>query len=117
RLINALEDLKVEEDGSVRNTSGTVVQFVYGEDGTDPSKSIGGKAVDVERIVVSYLKKKEREGRGGEAVKSSKSSSKAASKTSKDKGGKTGKSGGSGGSGAKKGKGKKKGKGGKKGGE
>ncbi|KAA0007295.1 MAG: DNA-directed RNA polymerase subunit A' [Thermoplasmata archaeon] len=51
RLINALENLKVEEDISVRDTDGAVIQFVYGEDGIDPTKSARGKAVDFDKIV------------------------------------------------------------------
>ncbi len=52
RMINALQDLKVEYDGTVREqTSGALVQFRYGEDGTDPMKSFRGKAVDVRRII------------------------------------------------------------------
>ncbi|KAA0175636.1 hypothetical protein FNF27_02718 [Cafeteria roenbergensis] len=35
RLVKALEDLKVEYDGTVRNAEGNVVQFLYGEDGMD----------------------------------------------------------------------------------
>lgn len=50
RLINALEDLKVESDGTVRNTAGTIIQFRYGEDGVDPARSVRGKAVDLEDI-------------------------------------------------------------------
>jgi DNA-directed RNA polymerase subunit A' len=51
-MINALQDLKIEYDGTVREqTSGSLVQFRYGEDGTDPMKSFRGKAVDVRRIV------------------------------------------------------------------
>ena len=50
RLINALEDLKVESDGTVRNTAGTIIQFKYGEDGVDPARSVRGKAVDLEDI-------------------------------------------------------------------
>ena len=46
RLINALEDLRVMEDGSVRNTAGTVIQFKYGEDGIDPARSVQGNAID-----------------------------------------------------------------------
>ncbi len=46
RLINALEDLKVAEDGTVRNTAGTVIQFEYGEDGIDPSRAQDGEGVD-----------------------------------------------------------------------
>lgn len=36
RLINALQDLRVYQDGSVRGDSGIIVQFKYGEDGVDP---------------------------------------------------------------------------------
>ena len=51
RLINALQDLRVEYDGTVRTTYGGMVQFIYGEDGIDPMKSDHGKAVDVDRII------------------------------------------------------------------
>ena len=47
RLINALEHLRVEYDGTVRNSIGDIVQFTYGEDGVDPSKSDHGVAVNV----------------------------------------------------------------------
>jgi DNA-directed RNA polymerase subunit A' len=50
RLINALEDLKVAQDGTVRNTAGTIIQFVYGEDGVDPTRSVGGEPVDFDQI-------------------------------------------------------------------
>jgi DNA-directed RNA polymerase subunit A' len=55
RLINALQDLKIEYDGTVRDTKGAVVQFRYGDDGVDPSKSYRGKAIDVKRIVEEVL--------------------------------------------------------------
>lgn len=42
RLVNALQDLKVHEDGSVRNSNGQVIQFAAGEDRVDPSKSEWG---------------------------------------------------------------------------
>ncbi|MFQ6130087.1 MAG: DNA-directed RNA polymerase subunit A', partial [Candidatus Hadarchaeaceae archaeon] len=51
RLINALQDLRVEYDGTVRDDRGAVVQFVYGEDGVDPAHSDNGKAVNVEKII------------------------------------------------------------------
>ena len=51
RLINALQDLRVEYDGTVRDDRGAVVQFVYGEDGVDPARSDNGKAVNVEKII------------------------------------------------------------------
>lgn len=38
RLVSALQDLKVEYDGTVRDASENVVQFVYGDDGKDVSK-------------------------------------------------------------------------------
>jgi DNA-directed RNA polymerase subunit A' len=38
RLVNALQDLVVFEDGTVRGDGGGIVQFTYGEDGIDPMK-------------------------------------------------------------------------------
>jgi DNA-directed RNA polymerase subunit A' len=55
RLINALEDLKVKADGTVRNTANTIIQFEFGEDGVDPSRGIQGKAVDVDDILLDVL--------------------------------------------------------------
>ncbi len=43
RLVNALQDLKVMHDGTVRNSVGEIIQFRAGEDGIDPSKSDWGK--------------------------------------------------------------------------
>ncbi len=42
RLVNALQDLKVHHDGTVRNAHGQIIQFVAGEDGIDPTKSDWG---------------------------------------------------------------------------
>ncbi len=56
RMINALQDIKVEYDGTVREqTSGTIVQFRYGEDGVDPMKSYRGKTIDIDRIVKEVI--------------------------------------------------------------
>ena len=41
--------------GSVRNTSGTIIQFAYGEDGIDPCRSVRGDAVDVDDIIREVL--------------------------------------------------------------
>jgi len=54
RLANAMQDLKVEYDGSVRDSAGRIVQFAYGEDGIDVSKSESGtlnvkRALEVEQ--------------------------------------------------------------------
>jgi DNA-directed RNA polymerase subunit A' len=46
RLINALESLYIDYDGTVRTADeGKIIQFLYGEDGVDPAKSDHGKAV------------------------------------------------------------------------
>src|SRR3989344_2968120 len=38
RLVSALQDLKVEYDGTVRDASENIVQFSYGGDGKDPAR-------------------------------------------------------------------------------
>jgi DNA-directed RNA polymerase subunit A' len=43
RLINALQDIYVTYDGTVRNASGLVIQTRYAEDGIDVSKSDHGR--------------------------------------------------------------------------
>ena len=55
RLINALQDIKVEYDGTVRNAIGEVIQFRYGDDDIDPAKSDHGKAVNINAIVEKVL--------------------------------------------------------------
>jgi DNA-directed RNA polymerase subunit A' len=50
RLVNAMQDLKVEYDKTVRDASGRIIQFEYGEDGVDVSKSESG-IIDVDRII------------------------------------------------------------------
>ena len=57
RLSNALQDLKVEYDGTVRDASGRVVQFSYGEDGLDVSKTKGG-TIDIPKIVEEVMQEK-----------------------------------------------------------
>ena len=51
RLINALQDLEVKYDGTVRETKGIVVQFKYGDDSVDPSKGEYGKVVDIDEVI------------------------------------------------------------------
>jgi DNA-directed RNA polymerase subunit A' len=55
RLINALQDLHVEYDGTVRTADGRIVQLMYGEDGVDPSKSDHGKAINIEKTIEKVL--------------------------------------------------------------
>lgn len=52
RLINALQDLSVEPDRTVRGDGGMIVQFKYGEDGVDPMKEGYLKRGDPERALV-----------------------------------------------------------------
>lgn len=51
RLINALQDLRVEYDSTVRDDRGAIIQFVYGEDNVDPARSDNGKAVNIEKVI------------------------------------------------------------------
>jgi DNA-directed RNA polymerase subunit A' len=51
RLVNALQDLNVNEDGTVRDNRGVVIQTRYGEDGIDPAKSDYGKVADIDRLI------------------------------------------------------------------
>ena len=57
RLINALSELEVQYDGTVRDTSDRVVQFEFGEDGTSPVKVSSSEdfEVDVEGITDRVL--------------------------------------------------------------
>ena len=45
RLVNALQDLKVERDLTIRNSTGEIIQFKAGEDGVDTSKSDRGNVL------------------------------------------------------------------------
>jgi len=38
RLANALQDLRMEYDGTIRDSNNNVIQFIYGDDGMDISK-------------------------------------------------------------------------------
>ncbi len=50
RLANAMQDLRIEYDGTVRDANGRIIQFAYGEDGIDVARSESGK-IDVQRII------------------------------------------------------------------
>jgi len=56
RLMKALEDLTTQYDLSVRNSTGGVVQFRYGDDGLDPACLEGdGQPIDLDRSLVHAL--------------------------------------------------------------
>ncbi|MDP3728692.1 MAG: DNA-directed RNA polymerase subunit A' [bacterium] len=56
RLANALQDLKVEYDGTVRDASRNIVQFAYGDDNIDVSRSENG-TINVKKIIDEVSKK------------------------------------------------------------
>jgi DNA-directed RNA polymerase beta' subunit len=53
-MIKILEDVQVRYDGTVRNTSGSIFQWAYGEDGFDRSSTVikNDKAIpmDIQRL-------------------------------------------------------------------
>jgi len=57
RLINALSELETQYDDTVRDTSDTIVQFEFGEDGTSPTKVAydDDHGIDVEQIADRVL--------------------------------------------------------------
>jgi DNA-directed RNA polymerase subunit A' len=57
RLINALSELETQYDGTVRDTSDTIVQFEFGEDGTSPVQvsSDVDNDIDVDGIADAVL--------------------------------------------------------------
>ncbi len=48
RLVNALQDMVVENDLTVRISDGSIIQFKYGDDKIDPGRSDAGKPIDLE---------------------------------------------------------------------
>lgn len=51
RLVNALHDLSVHEDGTVRDNRGAIIQFKYGEDGINPAKSDYGQVANLDKLI------------------------------------------------------------------
>lgn len=56
KLVKAMEDAKINYDNSVRNANGTIIQFIYGEDGMDGCKIENQFLPTIE---MSYLKMEE----------------------------------------------------------
>ena len=55
RLANALQDLKVEYDQTVRDANNKIIQFAYGDDNIDVSRSEAG-TIDVKKIIEEVKK-------------------------------------------------------------
>jgi DNA-directed RNA polymerase subunit A' len=51
RLVNAMQDIVVDYNETVRDGRGVIIQFKYGEDGVDPSKSDHGRSVNVTKVI------------------------------------------------------------------
>ena len=51
RLVNALQDMVVENDGTVRNSSNNIIQFKYGDDSINPQATDHGDAVNLDILM------------------------------------------------------------------
>ena len=49
RMVNALQDLEAQQDGTIKDTRGVIVQTMYGEDGIDSARGFGRE--HIHRIV------------------------------------------------------------------
>jgi len=52
RLVNALQDMVVENDGTVRNSDKNIIQFRFGDDGIDPMHTDHGSAVNLDVLML-----------------------------------------------------------------
>jgi len=52
RLVNALQDMVVENDGTVRNSDKNIIQFRFGDDGVEPTHTDHGQAVNLDVLLL-----------------------------------------------------------------
>ena len=52
RLVNALQDMVIENDGTVRNSDKNIIQFSYGDDGIDPMHTDHSDAVNLDVLLL-----------------------------------------------------------------
>jgi hypothetical protein len=52
RLVNALQDMVVENDGTVRNSEKNIIQFRFGDDGIDPMHTDHSAAVNLDVLIL-----------------------------------------------------------------
>ncbi|MHA1472521.1 MAG: hypothetical protein ACTSQW_05425, partial [Promethearchaeota archaeon] len=52
RLVNALQDMIVENDGTVRNSDKNIIQFRYGDDSIDPMHTDHSDAVNLDVLLL-----------------------------------------------------------------
>jgi len=51
-LVNALQDMVVENDGTVRNSDKNIIQFRFGDDGIDPMHTDHSAAVNLDVLLL-----------------------------------------------------------------
>ncbi|MHA1822833.1 MAG: hypothetical protein ACTSXM_03080, partial [Promethearchaeota archaeon] len=52
RLVNALQDMVVENDNTVRNSDKNIIQFYYGDDGIDPMHTDHSESVNLDVLLL-----------------------------------------------------------------
>ncbi|MBD3195825.1 MAG: DNA-directed RNA polymerase subunit A' [Candidatus Lokiarchaeota archaeon] len=52
RLVNALQDMVIENDGTVRNSDKNIIQFKYGDDNVNPQHTDHGEAVNLDVLLL-----------------------------------------------------------------
>ncbi|MGQ4891107.1 MAG: DNA-directed RNA polymerase subunit A' [Candidatus Njordarchaeia archaeon] len=65
RLVNALQDTRIEYDGTARMMDGAIVQFRYGGDNIHPGKSYAGSVADFKSIFLELITRRKEEKRRG----------------------------------------------------
>ena len=59
KIMKALENLVIRGDLSVRNSDGSMIQFIYGEDGFDGKRVEKQKIDEFDKIIKKKMRKKE----------------------------------------------------------
>ncbi|MEX0568610.1 MAG: hypothetical protein Q6363_005545, partial [Candidatus Njordarchaeota archaeon] len=69
RLVNALQDIRIEYDGSARTIDGRIIQFRYGGDCIHTGKSYHGRLTDIETLLEEIIMERARDRRPGQPKK------------------------------------------------
>ncbi|WP_371806840.1 DNA-directed RNA polymerase subunit A' [Candidatus Lokiarchaeum ossiferum] len=59
RLVNALQDMVVENDLTVRTSEKSIIQFKYGDDGIDPANSDSGDIINFDQVILKTRRYKD----------------------------------------------------------
>ncbi len=63
RLVNALQDTRIDYDGTARMMDGYIIQFKFGGDGVHPGKSYAGSVGDFESMIYELVSRRKELGR------------------------------------------------------